>query len=998
MKTFPHTSGVIRLILFFLLFSTNLSSHPSQKVPQHIYETPIIKYVGPWLFHLPKSHIIVVRDEELRTLTDPDKEINISLTPEPQITTLRKICEDSQKKGVRTLIIAFDHFFSQYRPGQNTPRELTPDTDEFIKVISQISKFTEQYGIGLELSFLTPLELRNEFINQTGETGQWMQFIKDFRDPTTGDYSVNTLQHMKWANNKGTIELTLTEVRAFAFDEIRQGNDYRVVFPNTIVDISETAHIEEYPGAIVKHGDFQAKRIRIYGRGAVEKTKGSRVLIVLIYKTPEMDYFSDSAYPFLKSLCDKYIEAGVKLNGLYSDEIHIQQDWAYHSHHERGQFNLRYVSAGFQKTFAKKWGNEFLDLAPYMLYFVQGQETFTEDLSAHQPIQHIMFPGVEGILKTALFRARYYRLLQNGVVDLFVSAKKYLESRLGYQLEARAHATWAESPTCDYWRKNPCDNFWNYAYEYTPEFLWSNTVHQSASACYDYFKWGEFLTGNGNDHPEGGFLDRNYFGLAIACSTGNINEYYNSYCGHWGMPSEISDRRQALCDVFGTNPWLPFAFVEDLRHRVSDVLMLYPLDLVAVDERFGSWMIQYGYADYITSEKLMELGKVENGTYNINGRSYNTIVILFEPFPPPDLLENLNIFASAGGKVIWIGPPAYLDFEGNKIIDKWSDMFGIKVELNQTIGCSSAGKEIEFINTLSNIPPMPILTNFVVDYTYPISTNDGTIPIAMCKNRIVGSEKTVNGKGGKLIYLGFRPRDNQSGSLGKESKWLFDILCAYNAYPPSGKFPECNDNPEYLSRTSQYVFTRFPNGAIGIAPHLKDIEESWEGGFARNLEKDKLIMQQLNLPPHIIELSEMKIWGHTVTYFGRRAVAFRVDESSNLIAFAGSNCKEITIDGKQHVFSETPLDFVGWAPVPEERKTENGAIIVGIVSGSGTLSIPITQPIFKNYLVFAEGSIPGTIEERIPSEYIPSEKILKVTLSPSMQRKIFYILPEKDVN
>ena len=32
------------------------------------------------------------------------------------------------------------------------------------------------------------------------------------------------------------------------------------------------------------------------------------------------------------------------------------------------------------------------------------------------------------------------------------------------------------------------------------------------SACYDYFKWNEYLTGGGTDHPEGGFIDRNYYG------------------------------------------------------------------------------------------------------------------------------------------------------------------------------------------------------------------------------------------------------------------------------------------------------------------------------------------------------------------------------------------------------------------------------------------------------------------------------------------------------
>ncbi|HOA62834.1 MAG TPA: hypothetical protein PLY00_10895 [Verrucomicrobiota bacterium] len=44
-----------------------------------------------------------------------------------------------------------------------------------------------------------------------------------------------------------------------------------------------------------------------------------RVLVVLSYETPELDYFSARALPFLKDLIDRYYRAGVRLNGLYAD-------------------------------------------------------------------------------------------------------------------------------------------------------------------------------------------------------------------------------------------------------------------------------------------------------------------------------------------------------------------------------------------------------------------------------------------------------------------------------------------------------------------------------------------------------------------------------------------------------------------------------------------------------------------------------------------------------
>ena len=42
-------------------------------------------------------------------------------------------------------------------------------------------------------------------------------------------------------------------------------------------------------------------------------------------------------------------------------------------------------------------------------------------------------------------------------------------------------------------------------------------------------------------------------------------------------------RRSALADAWGTWPSPAYAIVQDSQHREVDVLMLYPLDLVAVD-------------------------------------------------------------------------------------------------------------------------------------------------------------------------------------------------------------------------------------------------------------------------------------------------------------------------------------------------------------------------------------------------------------------------------
>src|SRR5208283_4041684 len=199
-------------------------------------------------------------------------------------------------------------------------------------------------------------------------------------------------------------------------------------------------------------------------------------------------------------------------------------------------------------------------------------------------------------------------------------------------------------------------------YEYTPDFVWSNTVHQAAAACDDYFAWNDVLTGGGNDHAEGGWLDRNYYGVALACSTGILNRTPYAYAAAWGMPDEVLRRHQAVCDAFGAsaNPW--FQAVQDCQHRDTEVLMLYPLSLVACEERFGSWMVQYGYANYVTPRKLLQNARVaSDGRIEMAGRRFGALAVLFEPLPPPGLMDFLADFTRKGGKLIWSGPPARFD-------------------------------------------------------------------------------------------------------------------------------------------------------------------------------------------------------------------------------------------------------------------------------------------------------------------------------------------------
>ncbi len=669
------------------LFATDPEGAAFGDVPQLRFRTDLIAFPDPWSFLLGHSGIILVSDQQLIDLaSDPDKSVNTSLTSTPRMDTLRQICERAQARGHRTLAIAFDYFWAQYRTEtRDVPRRLWPDTDRYIELIGQISQFAGQYGLGIELSLLSPLEIGHGYRDKTGETGRWMQYREGLRDPRTGAYSVQLWRQLTWANNKGTIHLDDAGVRVFAFRERRvPGTPYYVVDPDEIVEVTETAQVEIYSdlrtgrkltGEIGEDpadlGGYTAERVRVHGTGRDNVGPLDRVLVVQQYTTPEMDYFSESARPFLHELVDRYSDAGVHFNAIYADETHIQGDWTYFSHHDHNEYALRYVSPGLERMFADEFGAQYTDFAKWLVYFTRGQHDTANDLTATEGAMHVLGPGPADIHRTALLRARYYELLQNHVVELFADTKQYLEQRMGHQIHSRAHATWAESPTIDLYEAGQ-RNVYAEKYEYTSSFIWSNTVHQAASACHDYFKWGEFLHGTGNDTAECGWLDRNYWGFALASSLGVLNRVRNAYAAHWGMPAEVSRRCAALSDAWGTWASSHFGMVQNMEHREVEVLMLYPLDLVAVDERFGSWMTQYAYANWITQAKLLEEGRVVDGLLEVAGRRYSTLVATFEPFPQPALLALMDEMARAGGRIVWSGPPPLIcrdDTDAQRTLD-----------------------------------------------------------------------------------------------------------------------------------------------------------------------------------------------------------------------------------------------------------------------------------------------------------------------------------------
>ncbi|MGO8676854.1 MAG: hypothetical protein ACLQVX_13405 [Limisphaerales bacterium] len=924
-----------------------------------------LTFAGPWQFMVPKSAIILVSDEQLEDLQEQDKEVDLSVSSVPNVTTLRKLCEAAKAQGIRTVILAFDEFWSQYRKGQGgRPRRLLPDTEGYVQRLANISRTLKQYGLGLELSLLSPLEIGRGYRQKTGQTGRWVQYREGYRDPATGCYTISLWEQRSWTNNKGTIDLERTGVRVFAFGEQRLGgsNFYRVD-PAGIHELKSSPQIEVDESA---QASTRARRLTVRGQGETALGGLDRVLVVVSYATPEMDYFSPLTRPFLEGLVEQYHAAGVPLNGLYADEMHIQQDWGYASHHDEGQLTFRYLTGQMAARFAELYGQEFENFEKYLVYFAYGQHGFLPTLEARVPAQHVLGAGADAVQKTFLLRRRYFELLDRTVVDLFARAKEFAEKTYGHELEARAHATWAESPTCDFWQTRGLPEPPR-KYEYTPDFLWSNTVHQAASACDDYFAWNDFLTGGGNDHAEGGWSDRDYYGIALACSTGILNRTPYAYAAAWGMPQEALVRHQAVCNAYGASadPW--FQAVQDAQHRDTDVLMLYPLSLVACEERFGSWMVQYGYANYVTPEKLLQHARVgADGHIEMAGRKFGTLAVLFEPLPPAGLLGFLEEFARNGGKLIWSGPPPRFDLSAQPVLARWQMLFGVKTLQFGLEGQIADGWIVNYSGRLGQVPPQAILTDFLVDLIYPVEPEAGTEPVARVGKKIVGVHRPLT-RDGSATFLGFRPRDDQSASLGQEARSWFEILLALGAYPGSGPGAAAGDNPSAVSRTSPWVACRFPNGATALAAHYRAHEESWPGGFHRDAAQDQEILSRNPLPPAALALRDFQVNGHRVTFDGELAMAFRLDDRGSLVAFAGSNCRSITIDGREFVFASKPLSLAAWAPVLPQRRVPGGAILEVWTHGEADITLPMPGAPDGGALYF-QGARIDAFGERVPCE------------------------------
>ena len=866
-----------------------------------------------------KHVTLIITDEKQleRIINDPDKPFNLdddrgysgekqSIYNKP--TSLVDICKQGVEKGAKRLEVSYDYFFG------GTKRKYYPDDTFTIKAFKVIHDVAAQYGLGFSASVLSPLDIGPGYAKAYKQTGETCQFQENGIDERTGVFSTLIEYQTQWTNNKGPIKLKLKEWQVYAFHERQiEDSDFYYVNPDTISDITDHCNmiIDESKNKISKTG---------YGRGMLSITGSlpedkkndslNRILAIITYETPEIDYFSDFAWPYIKSILDQHADAGITYSGFYSDEMHIQFDWDLISHFGLNEIRTRYITDSLMAHMTEKFDDaKFGDLRKYLIYFAYGHQA-AHGLPEHTDAQHVFGQDDTSIHQTIQMRSRYFEALQKKVVNLALQGKAYAEEINNRDIMTRAHATWQEAPTCDRFyaesKFQEADDKRHTRYEYTPEYVWSSSIRENMSACYDYFKWNQFLTGGGTDHPEGGFIDRNYYAQALAVSFGLLNQYPLSYCASWGSPADIKDRQRYVRRAFGNLEFsadIRDVLVQGLEARKSEVLALYPLELNPFAERFGSWMVQYGYCDYISEEMLLKhVDFQQQSELKVSSRSYRCLLVLFQPLLKQETLELLEKWVQCGGKVVWISVPLASGTVSDTLLQRWSDLFGIQKATPAWKGKKASHQQIRFSDALDDIEAMPVLSDLLPDRVYSVYPDCRSSIIAWCGDEPVGvCKKTA--AGGLAAYLGFRPRDDQSCSQGEDQAYLFNVLSKLGAYSSNG--------PEAVSRPAEspWFISEFPNGAVSIATHYRTLEECWPGTFFRDEEADNQLVKQLNLPTDKIDAQDALILGHNISYNGIGHVSYRLNKQGVPIGFSGIETTGITINNKSYNFSDQPVNL-----------------------------------------------------------------------------------------
>lgn len=870
-----------------------------------ILNSDLLQLLSPWAaLNLMGEEMLarIVEDPSQPMMKDTSQGFGIeSIETYDKRISFLDLCRQGQANGARRMDVFYDFFF-----GGNA-RSNYPDSPMTVKANKVIYDILQEHGMGMGASLISPLDIGGEYVKTHRQQGQTMQFQEGLIRQD-GSYETVMDYQTQWTNNKGPVQIVFKELKVFAFDEERIGRTpFYYVNEDELLDISDSARFCVDPDSLriskegYGHGDIHIQGITDCGK--------SRFLAVVVYYTQEIDYFADDALDYMKSILDLHKNAGIHYDGLYSDEMHIQFDWESQSHFGETEVTTRYMTDSMARAYAEKYGAQYRNFAKYLVYFTYMHHDFLGEEAAGIPAQHVLGKTEEDIIRTYLLRRQYAELLHSRVVDLCCQAKAYAEQLFGKKLQATGHSTWQESPCMDLFcpRETRDPDSLQARYDYTPRYVWSAAQRENISACNDHFKWNDYFWAVGTDIPEGGFLDRNYFGAALTSGLAALNSANFAYYCIWGDPDAVKERMVEVGQTYGhyagycKSYELGHNMLQGYTARLSDVLSLYPMDLNFVEERFGNWMVQYGYTDYISEEKLLEYAKKPDGPLlRVKDRRYRALVVFYAPLMSMEALKLIGDYARSGGTVIWCAAPALRKAEG--VTALWKDLFGIQAFSFEKSGIPAEGQTVHF-GGMPAVADMRILTNLLPDHVYPVTAAEA-VPLATMGEQTVGTVRTYPG-GGKAVYLGFRPRDDQSRSLGEDADTLFSILREMGCYEEKG----C----EVSSRPAgqRYIYNRFANGSVSLANHFRTIrEQPWAPGFYRDEARDEAFMKDVVLPPHDITLEEAELCGRKVTYRGEGILTYRYSDAEGLLALGGRNTCGIRIDGKAYTLTPIPVNII----------------------------------------------------------------------------------------
>ena len=850
-----------------------------------------------------REGIVLTDDDQMRAYANtPDekfvpKTANTAMSP----VAFNEIRDRAVRNHSSCITFFHDHFFGG---GERTLHLSHP---EFIELTRKMCENAESVGVGIGASVTNPLDLGRNFKQDMGVGGQHRFFSEGVLN-ADGSFCFNAVMSDRWCNNKGYTYPQFVSARLFAYTEEDDGSPYLVIRPESIREIpigDYTVTQSDEPWELSQY--FRNHHAVVKGHTSLP---GNRVFAVFHMDTPEMDYFHPGVTEYVHGIIDLYREKGVEFMELYSDEMHIQFDWDF-SHFGPHEIPTRYMTDNFQSVL-RTYDDLFSDFDKALIWFGYDMQADRETLG-RKHTQHVIGRTPEALYETFRMRRTYYETLQDKVVGMCCEARDYIratyEKHAGWDPLCLGHATWQESPTCDrYADVNLGGHVAQFgdvvaqghcAYDYTDEYVYSSTVREAISGCYDYFKWNDYFSYGGNDFCECGWFDRNYYGGAMACSLGSLNRNEVASWGAWGFPDWARRRFRAVDVGFGATRGTQEAVLTYGRPRVIDVLYVYPKDLTSVEERFGSWMVQYAYCNYCPADRIVNLGKVKDGKLYLGTDVYSTIVVGFEPYYNEAFLGLLETFAAQGGTVVWNStPPAD---ESGKVPARWLSLFGL--DAVQSLVEGGTASSVTFAGALAGVPEMKILSGNLPDRVYDVRTT-GDI-LAYADGRPVGTGRRVGS--GYAAYFGFRLRNDQTGDSGDGPRTLFRVLKTLGAYGGAG----ADDNAETISCTTPYFATKFANGAVSICRHYYPMREQWPGGFGRDRDRDAEAMK--NYPymvPAELDLADFMLEGHTVTYSGTGALQFRTDEGGNVVGFYGNDSCGVTVDGRTYRFTEAPAHTI----------------------------------------------------------------------------------------